>query len=259
MPAGTASSSDELPPGTQADGLPDYYRQNFHFQSDGWLSEHSATLYDTQVEVLFTGAADVMRRRAMKPIADWLAGRNQRELRGLDVGCGTGRHARLPARCLARPALDRPRPQPALPRRSAPPDRPHGAREADRGRGREAAVRGGEPRSRRLVVPVPRAARRRAPCRAEGDGARAEARRPRGDRRFDPEAATSRRGTACSTSSRTISTSPTTPSTPTAASTPGRSEAGLSPVATERAFLSKIAAFTPLSAKSLSLEVAPGG
>jgi len=32
-----------------------------------------------------------MRRRAMKPIADWLAGRNQRELRGLDVGCGTGR------------------------------------------------------------------------------------------------------------------------------------------------------------------------
>lgn len=82
---------DELPPGTQADGLPGYYRQHFHFQSDGWLSEESAALYDTQVEVLFTGAADVMRRRAMKPIAEWMAGRNQRTLRGLDVGCGTGR------------------------------------------------------------------------------------------------------------------------------------------------------------------------
>jgi ubiquinone/menaquinone biosynthesis C-methylase UbiE len=82
---------DELPPGTQADGLPDYYRQNFHFQSDGWLSEHSATLYDTQVEVLFTGSADVMRRRALRPIAEWMAARNQRSLRGLDVGCGTGR------------------------------------------------------------------------------------------------------------------------------------------------------------------------
>lgn len=82
---------DELPPGTQADGLPDYYRQNFHFQSDGWLSEHSAAIYDTQVEVLFTGAADVMRRRAMRPVAEWLAGRNQRDLRGLDVACGTGR------------------------------------------------------------------------------------------------------------------------------------------------------------------------
>ncbi len=82
---------DELPPGQQGDGLPDYYRQNFHFQSDGWLSEHSAALYDTQVEVLFTGAADVMRRRAMKPIAEWMAGRNQCDVRGLDVGCGTGR------------------------------------------------------------------------------------------------------------------------------------------------------------------------
>ena len=82
---------DELPPGTQADGLPDYYRQNFHFQSDGWLSDHSAALYDTQVEVLFTGAADIMRRRALAPIARWLEGRNQREVRGLDVGCGTGR------------------------------------------------------------------------------------------------------------------------------------------------------------------------
>jgi ubiquinone/menaquinone biosynthesis C-methylase UbiE len=82
---------DELPPGQQGDGLPDYYRQNFHFQSDGWLSDHSAALYDTQVEVLFTGAADVMRRRAMKPIAEWMAGRNQRDVRGLDVGCGTGR------------------------------------------------------------------------------------------------------------------------------------------------------------------------
>ena len=81
----------ELPPGTQADRLPDYYRQNFHFQSDGWLSDHSAALYDTQVEVLFTGAADVMRRRALAPIATWLAGRSQRDLRGLDVACGTGR------------------------------------------------------------------------------------------------------------------------------------------------------------------------
>ncbi|SKA00556.1 Ubiquinone/menaquinone biosynthesis C-methylase UbiE [Enhydrobacter aerosaccus] len=82
---------DELRPGQQDAGLPEYYRQNFHFQSGGWLSDESATLYDTQVEVLFTGAADVMRRRALKPIAEWMAGRNQRTLRGLDVGCGTGR------------------------------------------------------------------------------------------------------------------------------------------------------------------------
>lgn len=71
--------------------LPRYYRQNFHFQSGGWLTDESAAIYDTQVEVLFTGAADAMRRRTLKPIAEWMAGRNQRELSGLDVGCGTGR------------------------------------------------------------------------------------------------------------------------------------------------------------------------
>lgn len=36
-----------------AAALPRYYRQNFHFQTDGWLSEESARLYDFQVDVLF--------------------------------------------------------------------------------------------------------------------------------------------------------------------------------------------------------------
>jgi ubiquinone/menaquinone biosynthesis C-methylase UbiE len=71
--------------------LPRYYRQNFHFQSGGWLTDESAAIYDTQVEVLFTGAGDAMRRRALKPIAEWMQGRPQRTLRALDVGCGTGR------------------------------------------------------------------------------------------------------------------------------------------------------------------------
>ena len=35
--------------------LPDYYLQNFHYQSDGYLIVESAQLYDYQVEVLFTG------------------------------------------------------------------------------------------------------------------------------------------------------------------------------------------------------------
>src|SRR3977135_3404302 len=82
---------DELPPGQQGDGLPPYYRQNFHFQSGGRATAHCAPIYDPQVEVLFPGAADIMRRRAFRPLAQWMAGRNQRDLRGLDVGCGTGR------------------------------------------------------------------------------------------------------------------------------------------------------------------------
>lgn len=70
---------------------PRYYLQNFHYQTDGYLSEHSAKLYDYQVEVLFTGAADAMRRQALVPLRHALAGRDQRDTHVLDVACGTGR------------------------------------------------------------------------------------------------------------------------------------------------------------------------
>jgi ubiquinone/menaquinone biosynthesis C-methylase UbiE len=70
---------------------PDYYLQNFHFQSGGWLTEESADRYDTQVEVLFKGMANAMRRQALPPLAEAFAGRDQRGLRLIDLGCGTGR------------------------------------------------------------------------------------------------------------------------------------------------------------------------
>lgn len=70
---------------------PAYYLQNFHFQTDGYLSPESAALYDFQVEALFAGAADVMRRQGLLPLAAFLRGRDQRKLALLDVACGTGR------------------------------------------------------------------------------------------------------------------------------------------------------------------------
>jgi ubiquinone/menaquinone biosynthesis C-methylase UbiE len=70
---------------------PGYYLQNFHFQSGGWLTEDSARRYDTQVEVLFNGTANVIRRQALLPLHQVFAGRDQRRLRVVDVGCGTGR------------------------------------------------------------------------------------------------------------------------------------------------------------------------
>lgn len=79
---------------TQADRIgrfPVYYRQNFHYQSDGWLSDDSARVYDTQVETLFAGAADAMRRTVLGELAKRLAGRDQRDVAYLDLACGTGR------------------------------------------------------------------------------------------------------------------------------------------------------------------------
>lgn len=85
--------------GQTADGLnaaflgkrPRYYLQNFHFQSGGWLTDNSARRYDTQVEVFFSGTANAMRRQVLPPLREVFAGRDQRGLRLLDVGCGTGR------------------------------------------------------------------------------------------------------------------------------------------------------------------------
>jgi ubiquinone/menaquinone biosynthesis C-methylase UbiE len=90
---GNAEVFREPPPGTPK--LPRYYLQNFHYQTDGYLSEHSARLYDYQVEVLFRGGADAMRRQALVPIRQYLtaraeAGKPARTARLLDVACGTG-------------------------------------------------------------------------------------------------------------------------------------------------------------------------
>lgn len=79
-------------------GYPDYYLQNFHYQTDGYLSDLSANLYDLQVEILFNGAADAMRRRILAPLKQGLATFNQippSQQKVLDVACGTGRTLRM--------------------------------------------------------------------------------------------------------------------------------------------------------------------
>lgn len=74
---------------------PEYYLQNFHYQTDGYLSDESAELYDTQVEILFASTADAMRRQALVPLHHALKGKDQREVRLLDVASGTGRFLRF--------------------------------------------------------------------------------------------------------------------------------------------------------------------
>jgi len=82
----------ELPQNENLAGYPHYYTRNFHWQTDGWLSDRSARLYDAQVEFLFTGAADVMRRMAIPPLVQSLQQQTQPIV--VDIGCGTGRFLR---------------------------------------------------------------------------------------------------------------------------------------------------------------------
>lgn len=81
---------------------PSYYLQNFHYQSGGYLTDDSARLYDMQVEVLFSGTANAMRRACLVPLAETMRGRDQRTVRLLDVACGTGRFLRFAKRAYPR-------------------------------------------------------------------------------------------------------------------------------------------------------------
>src|SRR5262249_36271563 len=70
---------------------PGYSLKIFHFQSGGWMTQESAQRYDTQVEVLLNGTANAIRRQGLRPLHEVFARRDQRRLRLVDVGCGTGR------------------------------------------------------------------------------------------------------------------------------------------------------------------------
>lgn len=87
----------DFAPGVETQGLPSYYVQNFHHQTNGYLSDESANLYDLQVELLFNGTADPMRRRVLAPLKEGLKAFSNvppNQIKVLDVACGTGRTLR---------------------------------------------------------------------------------------------------------------------------------------------------------------------
>jgi ubiquinone/menaquinone biosynthesis C-methylase UbiE len=83
---------------------PAYYRRTFHWQTDGYFSDHSAEVYELGVELLFRGTADVMRRQIIPPVTRAVhAAGGAHRVRLLDVACGTGRT--LHQLAVAHPAL----------------------------------------------------------------------------------------------------------------------------------------------------------
>jgi len=69
--------------------FPRYFLQNFHFQTDGWMSADSAERYEMQVETLFTGSAGAMRRMALPFVREALNECSGADHKMLDIGCGT--------------------------------------------------------------------------------------------------------------------------------------------------------------------------
>ncbi len=75
--------------------VPDYFQRNFHYQSGGYLTEKSAELYEHQVEILFAGAADAMRRLILAPMKEHFSNTPQESLHFLELAAGTGRLSRF--------------------------------------------------------------------------------------------------------------------------------------------------------------------
>lgn len=84
--------SDEIDQNLQ--DLPPYYRRNFHFQTDGYLSAKSAELYAHQTEILFAGTLSLMRRLLLARLIFQI-----KEYKGqckiLELGCGTGESTKI--------------------------------------------------------------------------------------------------------------------------------------------------------------------
>ncbi|PSO52481.1 MAG: SAM-dependent methyltransferase [Cyanobacteria bacterium QH_6_48_35] len=98
----------DFSPEIDTEGYPSYYLQNFHHQTNGYLSDLSANLYDLQVELLFGGTADVMRRRILAPLKQGLSAFDStpaQQIRVLDAACGTGRSLRLIRAALPKASL----------------------------------------------------------------------------------------------------------------------------------------------------------
>jgi len=75
------------PSSMKAEIYPDYYLNDFHFQTDGWLSTNSASRYESSTESLFLGRQDAMQRQSLVPVMK----QDVKPNTILEVACGTGR------------------------------------------------------------------------------------------------------------------------------------------------------------------------
>lgn len=65
---------------------PEYFKRNYHYQTDGYFSYDSALRYDHQIELLFLGTGHIMRKVAYAELAKILKGTED----VLEFGAGTG-------------------------------------------------------------------------------------------------------------------------------------------------------------------------
>jgi SAM-dependent methyltransferase len=79
-------NSSDLSGITFEEDCPEYFKRNYHYQTDGYLSYPAAFRYDHQIEILFLGTGHIMRKVAYSVLLDVLQGDES----VLEFGAGTG-------------------------------------------------------------------------------------------------------------------------------------------------------------------------
>eukprot|EP01024_Parvocaulis_polyphysoides_P051197 TRINITY_DN5028_c1_g1_i2.p1 TRINITY_DN5028_c1_g1~~TRINITY_DN5028_c1_g1_i2.p1 ORF type:complete len:359 (+),score=23.96 TRINITY_DN5028_c1_g1_i2:146-1078(+) len=92
---GRKQNNNQEPLWLDSNLYPDYYKNTFHFQTDGWMSTKSAKVYEAATEMIFFGRQDVMQRHVLIPFKKWFEKQHKsaNELVALEVAAGTGRFA----------------------------------------------------------------------------------------------------------------------------------------------------------------------
>jgi len=89
-----ADKSIWMNPDVESELYPAYYKNAFHYQTDGWMSHDSASVYEMSTETLFLGRQDSMQRTALIPLVRFANRKRMKmesPLKILEIACGTGR------------------------------------------------------------------------------------------------------------------------------------------------------------------------
>jgi len=71
--------------------IPEHYKQHYYYAGNNFLDPDSINIYEHQMELIFLGSFDAMRRLVLAPMKKYFRFSEGEGLRFLEIGCGSGR------------------------------------------------------------------------------------------------------------------------------------------------------------------------
>ena len=71
--------------------IPEHYHQHYNYAGNNFLDPDAINIYEHQMELIFLGSFDAMRRLVLAPMKKYFRFSEGEGLRFLEIGCGSGR------------------------------------------------------------------------------------------------------------------------------------------------------------------------